>query len=181
MKNVVLALFGFAIVMGCTGCKNTRVVGNTVYQRLSWPSGFGSYQHLIVAYPLGQTNLQQVINSDSVPGPIPSMFGAAVKSAAFVWGAHEMRNIGRSKEDNSVNVSNTGNSSAKGGTGGTSSVGDVTGGSATSTSTSTGGSVGDVTSGGGSGAPVTVNQTVNAPGSNHQRSSGFPHKGGKGW
>ncbi len=104
MKTLSVLLM--LVLLTSLGCKSTKVVGNTVYQSLSFPSGFGSYRNLIVTYPMGQTNLQQVISMDSVPGPVPSMFNAGVKSAAFVWGAHELRNVGRSEENNSVRVSN---------------------------------------------------------------------------
>ena len=159
MKNTALVLL---IALLGVGCKSAKVVGDTVYHRVSWPSGFGSYQHIIVVYPMGKTNLQQVLTTDSVPGPVPSMFNASVSGAAYVIGAHQMRNVGRSKNKTSVNVSNTGSSSAEGGVGDVRAYGGDGGDAASS---ATGGNVGDISTGGGTQGDITVNQTVNAPGS----------------
>lgn len=107
MKTSILLL---TLAMLTCSCKNTKVVGNVVYQRISFPSSAGPWQSLIVAYPVGQTNLQKIVKSDSVAGPIPSVFNSSIKSAAFIGGMYQVRDKGN--DGNNIEVHNESSSSS---------------------------------------------------------------------
>lgn len=80
-KLAILVLLALA-----TGCSSTKQVGNIVYQKIAFPSVFGPYQAVIVTYPIGKTNLQQVLTKDANVGPGTAIAGAAIQAGGYVAG-----------------------------------------------------------------------------------------------
>jgi len=78
MKYILLS----ATLLSLTGCKGTHVAsiqyGDNVISKLSYSSGFGTWDSLFLAHKVEDTNNVRMIGMQSTTGPVGTIFGGVV-------------------------------------------------------------------------------------------------------